>query len=210
MEYLSLWLNNWKMAGKTWRSYRQFSSTTLNLLKFGLRTFPILPQFKVRNSSFLLPLIFGGNLPSKRSKRTWQCSEMVLFNFVFRLIFWNMYNLTRVVFIVTQQNVSNWWVRTQIWYALSSAKIILALIMLRFLENKGVFLTVNKLVRRVSHLLRPLSPVHEKDTDRNGVCFQFFAKLQLEMKSSTNNMWKIIFEFHIKNFYLGNSHLVYT
>ena len=59
--------------------------------------------------------------------------------------------------------------RTQIWYALSSAKIILALIMLRFLENKGVFLTVNKLVRRVSHLLRPLSPVHAKDTDRNGV-----------------------------------------
>ena len=38
----------------------------------------------------------------------------------------------------------------------------------------------------------------------------FFAKLQLEMKSSTNNMWKIIFEFHMKNFYLGNSHLVYT
>ena len=146
----------------------------------------------------MLPLIFGGNLPSKWSKRTWQCSEMVLFNLVFRLIFWNMYNLTCVVFIVTQQNVRCWWVRTQIWYALSSAKIILALIMLRFLENKGVFLTVNKLVRRVSHLLRPLSPVHEKDTDRNGVWNCVFCKTsvgnEVKYKQYVENYFWISYE----------------
>ena len=126
-------------------------------------------------------------MPSKRSKQTWQCSEMVLFNLVFRLIFWNMYNLTCVVFIVTQQNVSCWWVRTQIWYALSSAKIILALIMLRFLENK-----------RVSHLLRPLSPVHEKDTDRNGVWNCVFCKTsvgnEVKYKQYVENYFWISYE----------------
>ena len=46
---------------------------------------------------------------------------------------------------------------TQIWYALSSSKVILALIMLRSLENKVVSLIFNKLVQGVTHPFYPLS-----------------------------------------------------